>query len=348
MARLTAACAQISTWDGENRGRAISKISDIAAHWLKTYQSEACAQRSLWGDVDIPDILYKYIPVEHIGNGAPDSLRATQLLALNDDMECNVTTMKGSEQGDTLAFLAMVQSKLEGHLGIQVPWEELLERSIRYGDLRLSTFIQEYLNPRVGVVAFTTDILVPTMWAHYARNTGIVVGYDTETLRNMGFELRPMIYSEIAPTYQPSKDDIIRLSFIDRESMEQRARLGETSEGWPIMADAALAEMNAGWQSLSRLLYVKGMSWAYEKEVRLLVDLRQARDTGKSDSNGWPIKAIDPPPDAIKEIYRGANTKDADVERAVEVARGDNKRGIFVGHVSSHAFRIQKTGGVHH
>ena len=50
----------------------------------------------------------------------------------------------------------------------------------------------------------------------------------------------------------------------------------------------------------------------------------------------------------IKEIYRGANTKDADVERAVEVARGENNRGLFVGHVSSHAFRIQKTGGVHY
>ncbi len=286
--------------------------------------------------------------MERIGNGAPDSLRATQLLALNDDMECNVTTMKGSEQGDTLAFLAIVQSKLEGHLGIEVPWEELLERSIRYGDLRLSTFIQEYLNPRVGVVSLITDILVPTMWAHYARNTGIVVGYDAEILRCMGFELRPMIYSEIAPTYQPSKDDIIRLSFVDRERMEQRARLGETSEGWSIMADADLAEMNAGWKSLSRLLFVKGISWAYEKEVRLLVDLQQARDTGNSDSNGWPVKAIDPPPDAIREIYRGANTRDADVERAVEVARGENKSGLFIGHVSSHAFRIQKTGGVHH
>ena len=348
LASLTAACAQISTWDGENRDLAMSRMGDIAAHWLQRNQSEECAQRLSRGGVDIPDILYKYIPVERIGNGAPDSLRATQLLALNDDMECNVTTMKGSEQGDTLAFLAIVQSKLEGHLGIEVPWEELLERSIRYGDLRLSTFIQEYLNPRVGVVSFTTDILVPTMWAHYARNTGIVVGYDAEILRSMGFELRPMIYSEIAPTYQPSKDDIIRLSFVDRERMEQRARLGETSEGWSIMADADLAEMNAGWKSLSRLLFVKGISWAYEKEVRLLVDLQQARDTGKSDSNGWPVKAIDPPPDAIREIYRGANTRDADVERAVEVARGENKSGLFVGHVSSHAFRIQKTGGGHH
>ena len=82
----------------------MSRIGGITAHWLQEHQSEECAQRSLWGDVDIPDILYKYIPKERIGNGAPDSLRATQLLALNDDMECNVTTMKGSEQGDTLAF----------------------------------------------------------------------------------------------------------------------------------------------------------------------------------------------------------------------------------------------------
>ncbi len=348
LASLTAARVQISTWDVESRDMAMSKMGELSAHWLQRYQSEECAQRLSRGGDEIPDILYKYIPVELIGNGAPNSLRATQLLALNDDMECNVTTMQGSEQGDTLAFLAMVQSKLEGHLGIKVPWEELLERSISYGDLRLSTFIQEYLNPRVGVVSFTTDILVPTMWAHYARNTGIVVGYDAEILRSMGFELRPMIYSELAPTYQPSKDDIIRLSFVDRERMEQRARLGETSEGWPIMADADLAEMNAGWKSLSRLLFVKGISWAYEKEVRLLVDLQQVRDTGKSDSNGWPVNVIDPPPTAIREIYHGANTRDADVERAVEVARGVNKKGLFVGHVSSHAFRIQKTGGVHH
>ena len=95
------------------------------------------------------------------------------------------------------------------------------------------------------------------------------------------------------------------------------------------------------------MLLVKGMSWAYEKEVRLLVDLKQARDTGKM-VKGWPIKVIDPPPEAIREIYGGANTRKGDVERAVQVARGENKIGLFVGHVSSHAFRIQKTGGTRH
>ena len=162
LASLAAAYAQVSSWEGEDRALAMSRMGDIAAHWLQMHQSEECARKSVWGDVELPDILYKYVPRELSGVGAPNSLRATQLFALNDDMECNVTTMKGSEQEDTLEFLALVQSKLEGHLGVAVPWQELLTRSLSYGDLRLSTFIQEYLNPLVGVVSFSTDILVPT------------------------------------------------------------------------------------------------------------------------------------------------------------------------------------------
>ena len=345
---LTAACAEMSTWSWADHEFPMSGIGAIAAHWLRMHQSKECAQRSLWGDIDIPGILYKYIPKDRIGKGAPDSLRATQLLALNDDMECNVTTMQGSKQEDTLAFLAVVKSQLERYLGIAVPWEELLRRSLGYGDLRLSTFIQEYLNPLVGVVSFSTDILVPTMWAHYARNTGIVVGYDTDALSALGFELRPVVYSELAPTYQPPASGAIRLEFANREDMERDLKAGRNREGIPVLASADLAEFGADWKSLSRLLLVKGLSWAYEKEVRLLVDLEQARDTGRKDSNDWPIKVIDPPPEAIREIYGGANTQHADVERAVQVARGENKSGLFVGHVSSHAFRIQKTGGVNH
>ena len=154
-----------------------------------------------------------------------------------------------------------------------------------------------------------------------------------------------MRYSELAPTYQPLSDDVICLDFVDREEMERDLKAGRSREGTPILTHTDLAVMGEDWKSLSRLLLVKGRSWSYEKEVRLLVDLEQARDTGKEDSDGWPIKVIDPPPEAIREIYRGANTRPADVERAVQIARGENKSGLFVGNVSSHAFRIQKTGG---
>ena len=197
----------------------------------------------------LPEILYKYIPTKLIGAGAPNSLRATQLLALNDDMECNVTTMKASEQEDTLEFLKLVQSKLEEHLGIAVPWEDLLTRSLRYGDLRLSTFIQEYLNPLVGVVSFSTDLLVPTMWAHYARNTGIVVGYDTEALGALGYELRPVVYSELAPVYEPETGNAVRLNFVNREEIQRELRAGQNREGFSILTSTELAEFGAGLAS---------------------------------------------------------------------------------------------------
>ena len=90
----------------------------------------------------------------------------------------------------TLEFLDLVKSKLEEHLGITVPRHEFLQRSLGHVDPMLSTYIQQYLNPRIGVVSFSVDPLVPTMWAHYAQSTGIVVGYDTQALRQMGLELK--------------------------------------------------------------------------------------------------------------------------------------------------------------
>ena len=322
----------------------MASIDALLVHQRQLHQSDECAQKAVRGEPEIPEILFKYIPKHLIGSGAPNSLRATQLRALNDDMECSVTTMKTHDQMDTLQFLALVQSKLGERLGITPGWEDLLIRSLRYGDARLSTFIQDYLTPHVGVVSLSTDPLVPTMWAHYSRNTGIVVGYDTETLRNLGFALRPMIYSEMAPTYRPADDDTIQLSFFDRERLQEQIRQGETPSSYSVIAKANLAEMGAGWRSLSPLLFVKGTSWAYEKEVRLLVDLEDTRDTGNTD-DCWPIKVIDIPSAAIREIHHGETTLDEDVARAVEAARGDNKDDLLIQRVSAHAFRIQRTVG---
>ena len=194
----------------------------------------------------------------------------------------------------------------------------------------------------------STDILVPTMWAHYARNTGIVVGYDTEALKALGFELRPMLYSEIAPVWEPREGDDVRLDFVNRDDMERDLRAGREREGWPLLARTHLATFGQDWKSLSRLLFVKGMSCAYEKEVRLLVDLERARDTVPKVGDCEAIKVIDPPREAIREIHAGARTKPADIERAVQAARGEDRRGLFVGNVTSHAFRMQKTGGTRH
>ena len=345
MASAIGLVEQLASLDQAARRNLTGSVEAIFNYLRGWHQANECAEKVVRGEPEIPEILYKYIPKDRIGAGAPDSLRATQLRALNDDMECSVTTMNTDDQMNTLQFLALVQSKLGEDLGITPEWEELLTRSLQYGDLRLSTFIQNYLTPHVGVVSFSTDPLVPTMWAHYARNTGIVVGYDTEALRNLGFALRPMLYSEMAPIYRPATDNTIQLRFFDRDRLQEQIRQGETPNSFSVVAIANLAEMGAGWKSLSPLLFVKGTSWSYEKEMRLLVDLDNTRDTGKKDENCWPVRVIDVPPEAIREVHHGDNTQDSDVSRAVEAARGENKKGLLVQRVSAHAFRIQRTVG---
>ena len=57
VANLTAACVQMSAWAGERREFATSAIGQLAGHWLQVHQSEECAQRSVWGNAEIPDIL---------------------------------------------------------------------------------------------------------------------------------------------------------------------------------------------------------------------------------------------------------------------------------------------------
>ena len=346
-ANVAAIRRSLAAQSEENRRVVIQNIPQLTAHWLRMFQSQECADRLAEGGTEIPDIVYKYIPREHLDKGAPNSLRATQILALNDDMECNVTTMHDREM-DILDSLALVQSRLKECLGIEVSEEDLVKRSLRHSDVRLSTFIQEYLNTRVGVVSLSTDLLVPTMCAHYAQNTGIVVGYDTEVLRGLGFELRRVIYSELAPMYEPKKGDVIELQFADREKMDRDTRAGKTRRGIPILAGVGLTQLGPDWKALARVLFVKGASWEYEQEVRLLVDFQDTRDTGKRDCNEWPIKVIDIPQGAIKEVYGGVHTAQADLDKAIEIARGEKQIGLFEGHVYSHAFRIQKTGGVHH
>ena len=342
IASLNSACEQASGMGEKARQSILAGLPGVTEHYLRLLQAEECAQRSLWDDAEIPAVLYKYIPRELIGQGAPNGLRATQLFALNDDMECNVTTMKDQEE-DTLDLLRAAKEKLEKHLNVKVPWHELLSEAIRYGSPRLSPYFQRYLNPLVGVVSLTTDLCVPTMWAHYARNTGIVVGYDTQALRARGFELRPVVYSELAPVYRPLASDDIILDFVDQAEMDSLARAGRKLEGHHLLTSTKLAQLGTHWHSLARLLFVKGMSWEYEKEVRLLVDLKKTRDTGRKDPGGWPIRVIDIPSGAIKEINKGVNTAETDVVRAAKLAKGgDDCSGLSTGSMSAHAFRIHR------
>ena len=345
-AQLIAITLQVRTWDEEARQTVLAQVPAIRDHYLRQYQQEECAERYVSGTLDIPDVIYKYIPIGLLDKRAPRALRATQILALNDDMECNISVMNDTDM-EILDYIDLVQSKLHEHLDTAIPNQELSERALRYGGMKMSPYFQRYLNRYVGVVSFGTDFLVPTMWSHYANNTGMVVGYDTEILKGFGFDLRPVQYSEWAPTYTPAKDDIIRMFLTDRERIERNRLSGIPQEGIPIAGKADIAQVGAGWKALAPILFIKGRSWEYEKEIRLLVDLQEAQDTGKT-VNGSPVMVIDIPPHAIKEIYGGDHTTQSGINRAVEIARDGDKKGLFVGKVTSDGFRIQKTIGTQH
>ena len=345
---LDSLSAEILTLDERRRRAVLSQMGNVAAWQLSSIQSRECAAKLVEGKTGIPSILYKYIPISRIGQGAPRSLRATQPSALNDVMECSIGSM-GDTGADASRYRTAVGAKLEECLGVTMSEGELAKLWVTSnGDMELSGFIRKHLDSRVGVVSLSKNALVPTMWAHYAQNTGVVVGYDTESLSKLGFDLRSVIYLEIAPMYEPTKGDAIKAAFVDRESMERDAAAGKVVLGHHILCSVNLTRISPDWRSLARLLFVKGTEWAYEQEIRLLVDLEQTQDIEKPNECGLPIKVIDVPPEAIREIYRGPRTSDADMARAIKEARGEDLEGLYTRGTKFRNFRIQKTGGSRH
>ena len=117
------------------------------------------------------------------------------------------------------------------------PTEEMARRKNLYGDPRVSTtIIRDYLSRFVGVISFSSDPLIPTMWAHYARNSGFVVGYNTGAMSARGIDLRRVLYLELAPVYYPARDNIVRLQFVDEERRKERTQTGGSNSGIPLMS----------------------------------------------------------------------------------------------------------------
>ena len=118
-----------------------------------------------------------------------------------------------------------------------------------------------------------------------------------------------MLYLELAPFYDPLKDDMIRLHFANEKRRKRKIDEGDTSSGIPSMVDSpAFVKLRRDWKSLSGVLFVKGKAWEYENEVRLTVGLKETRDIGQNDSAGWPVRVLDGPHEAVREVYAGFNT----------------------------------------
>ena len=221
--------------------------------------------------------------------------------------------------------------------------EELDRRKKLYADPMVSTIIRDYLSRSVGVVSFSTDPLIPTMWAHYARNSGFVVGYNTNALRDFGIDFRRILYLELAPVYIPTRDSIIRIRFVDEETRQHDTETGNKPSGTPLLAhDVEFAELREDLDELAKLLFVKTQAWSYEQEIRLLVDLNRATRLRKIDDSGFPIHVFEVPAEAIEEVYVGFDTPAEQIRRIQQVvAVGEGTWRLKYTHW--HAYRIQFT-----
>ena len=195
----------------------------------------------------------------------------------------------------------------------------------------------------VGVVSFSANPLIPTMWAHYANNSGLVVGYKTSVMRELGIDVRRVLYLELAPVYYPTKDNIVRLEFINEARRQENTRDGKKRSGISMLgASADLLELRKEWRELAKALFVKGLTWRYEEEVRLLVDLTTTRAVDQPDAERWPIWLLDVPAEAVAEVYVGFNTprdKIQQIEEAVDAGKGTWELKF----TDSHAYRMQVT-----
>ena len=198
----------LDTFPPERRNEVLAAIVEL--HIGRKVEEEWVGQQ-VQGMLELPDTLYKYVPCESLEYGLPTTLRATQPAALNDVMEGNIrTSMQGRMDRDQ--WYAILSERLKDIFGDDALRDEEMERRKRlYGDPRISTIVRDYLSQFVGVVSFSSDPLIPTMWAHYAKNSGFVVGYRTSGIRALGVDLRRVLYLELAPVYYPTHDNIVRL-----------------------------------------------------------------------------------------------------------------------------------------
>ena len=316
-------------------------VAQLIAHVRERERTSRWVNRQVQDMFDVPGIIYKYVPCRLLEVGCPLTLRATQPAALNDVMEGNLSTFKRDPDMDRDRWYEMLGERLHEIFGEDTLSPEELERRKRqYGDPRVSTIIRDRLSRFVGVVSFSTDPLIPTMWAHYAENSGFVVGYRTDAIRPFGVGLRRVLYMELAPVYWPERDDTVEIHFID----EERRKADPEPKGIPILGSYDFLTLGKDWKTLCDLLFVKSDGWKSEREIRMLVDRETTRRTGKDDPNGHEVRVVDVLADAIEEVYVGFNTPDWAVRKISEiVGNHGSDRPWKLKYTDSHAYRMEVT-----
>ncbi len=292
-----------------------SILEGIESYFRKEERRIEWITEKLRRTLELPGTLYKYIPPRILQQGYPPTfLRSTPPSSLNDLMECTIQTRieHDSEEADWNETAVIESHMIQDESS---PPEVLDKQTTHYKDLRISRHLQIHLRSKVGVVSFSANPLSSTMWAHYAENCGLVIGYKTDILKTLGFDLRRILYVDLPPILTPKHDNKVRLRFVDEARQEMEREMNIQLDGVPLTPFVEMMEFSSDWKELSKLLFIKGIPWEYEDEVRLLVE--QEKSSRPLPIKGGSIQVVDIPLEAISEIYVGARTSRKDVAKVM-------------------------------
>lgn len=237
--------------------------------------------------------LYKYVSAERTQTCLPEvgdgTLRVTQPSALNDPFECAVwnTYVKPSMRASNKELSDTLTSL---NRTSRVSEEDVCKARKKYGSLYLRQLIARQLSQRFGIVSFSSNPLHPLMWAHYSSDgTGFAVGYDREQLKTLGKNkhcLRKVLYRS-----EPAR-----------------------------ILEHAVPRQEAAY----RLLSLKSDHWEYEKEWRLILELKQTIQNGNCDDRHEQINVIHIPNRAVRSLYYTERTSLRKLEELCNRLRGQN------------------------
>ena len=223
--------------------------------------------------------LYKYMPADRalvclpeIGNG---TLRATPPIALNDPYESFVRKLRPDREQD-LSDEQLVSLLRNIYSGKPLDITMIVQAREQHGSNYLRELFARQLSFRYGIVSFSADPFHPLMWSHYAgEGAGFVVGYDER-------QLREALDSAV----------LHRVRYVDT----------------PVLWDYPATQISG---SLAiTIMCSKSCHWMYEKEWRLIVELKDTIGTGSEERHATsiPINLVRIPNEAVRSVYFAERT----------------------------------------
>ena len=231
--------------------------------------------------------LYKYVTAERVLTCLPNrgdgTLRATQLSALNDPLECAVgVSFVGSDESADNKQLADLLTSLHGTAPVRET--EVAQAKNKYGSLYLRELLTRQLSQRFGIVSLTTNYRHPLMWSHYTLDgSGFVIGYNRDQLGKL----------------TRRQGCLVKVRYATRVPI---------LPGYLILAD----------DNVNLVMAYKGDHWSYENEWRLIVELDETIGTGRKDRHGQSINLLRVPNRAVVSVY---HTERTPVKRVEKVRR---------------------------